>query len=296
MDWAALFRFLLESAIFLTALSLGLRATPSDALCILRHPGNLSHAVLAMNVVMPALALALALNFSLPPPVKIALFALSVSPLPPTLPKKALKAGGRRDYTVGILFTAAVLATVLVPLTVAIGSSLAGIPLRMSASATAAIVFMSVLAPLGLGIVVRIVSPRLAERTAGPIGVLAAAILAAGVLLILFVLRNALLTLVGDGTLLAFVVFTIVGLTVGHLLGGPLAETRVVLALCTASRHPALAAAIVQVNFPHEPMAIAAVVLFVLVCEITIAPYSFYWSRRHQSRQAIAAPPGLRHS
>jgi BASS family bile acid:Na+ symporter len=296
MDWAALFRFLLESAIFLTAFSLGLRATPSDALCILRQPGNLFGSVVAMNVVMPAVALVLVLNFSLPPPVKIALFALSVSPLPPTLPKKALKAGGRRDYTVGILVIAAVLATVLVPVTVAIGSSLAGIPLRMSANATAAIVFMSVLAPVGLGIVVRTVNPRLAERAAGPIGVLAAAILAAGVLLILFVMRNALLTLVGDGTLLAFVVFTTVGLTVGHLLGGPSADTRVVLALCTASRHPAIAAAIVQVNFPHEPMAIAAVVLFVLVCEIAIAPYSFYWSRRHRSQQAIAAPPGLRQS
>jgi BASS family bile acid:Na+ symporter len=286
MDKAALFRSLLEAAIVLTGFSLGLRATPGDALCVLRNPGNLIRAVAAMNVAMPVVALALAWSFPLHPAVKIALFALAVSPLPPTLPRKALKAGGREDYTVGILVTASAFAIVLVPVTLAVGSELLDIPLRLSAWATGAIVFKTVLAPVFAGILVRLISPRLAELAAGPIGIFATAILMTGVIIILFAIRHALIALVGDGTLLMFVTFAVAGLGVGHLLGGPQSETRSVLALCTASRHPAVAAAIVHANFPQQPLPIAAVVMCLLVGEMVSA---IYLRSRRRAPQPIAA-------
>jgi BASS family bile acid:Na+ symporter len=48
-------------------------------------------------------------------------------------------------------------------------------------------------------------------------------------------------SLLGDGTVVAAVLLSALGLLVGHLLGGPDPENRTVLALATVSRHPGVA-------------------------------------------------------
>jgi hypothetical protein len=47
-------------------------------------------------------------------------------------------------------------------------------------------------------------------------------------------------TLVGNGAVLPIIAFVLVGLVIGHLLGGPTPENRTALAFSTASRHPGL--------------------------------------------------------
>jgi BASS family bile acid:Na+ symporter len=86
-------------------------------------------------------------------------------------------------------------------------------------------------------------------------------------------------TLIGNGTLLAIVVMTAIGLAVGHLLGGPLDEGRPVLALATAARHPAIAAAIAQAAFPDAPLVPAAVLLDLIVVALVSIPYT-RWVKR----------------
>jgi len=61
------------------------------------------------------------------------------------------------------------------------------------------------------------------------------------------------------------IAFVAAGLAIGHWLGGPDANDRTVLALSTASRHPAIALSIAKANFPDEPRLGAAIVLFLLV-------------------------------
>jgi bile acid:Na+ symporter, BASS family len=58
------------------------------AVHLFRRPGQLVRGLVAMNLLMPMFAVALAVMFDLNPAVKIALVALSVSPIPPVLPKK----------------------------------------------------------------------------------------------------------------------------------------------------------------------------------------------------------------
>jgi BASS family bile acid:Na+ symporter len=53
-----------------------------------------------------------------------------------------------------------------------------------------------------------------------------------------------MISLVGNGTILALGAFTLAGLAAGHLLGGPNRDDCTVLALATASRHPGVALAI----------------------------------------------------
>jgi BASS family bile acid:Na+ symporter len=57
--------------------------------------------------------------------------------------------------------------------------------------------------------------------------------------------------LVGDLTLVAIVVFVVGTFVIGHLLGGPERELRVVLAFASSGRHPATALAIASANFPN---------------------------------------------
>ena len=55
-------------------------------LYVLRRPALLARSLLAMYVLMPIVAVALAVAFDLIPSVEIALLALAVSPVPPLLP------------------------------------------------------------------------------------------------------------------------------------------------------------------------------------------------------------------
>src|SRR5215831_6598412 len=99
---AALFILLIKISVALNVFALGLTATGSDVVYLFRRPGKLLRSLLSMYVVMPAVAVTLALTFNLHPAVKIALGVLAVSPTPPLLPRKALKAGGRENYAVGL--------------------------------------------------------------------------------------------------------------------------------------------------------------------------------------------------
>jgi bile acid:Na+ symporter, BASS family len=101
-----------------------------------------------MNVVMPVFAVVLIAALDLYPDVKIAIAALSVSPLPPVLPKKELKSGGKESYTIGLLAAPALLSIVFVPLALQVLGWIFSIPLALSLGAVAMIVLMTVLAPL----------------------------------------------------------------------------------------------------------------------------------------------------
>lgn len=105
----------LKASIVLSVIALGLWANFSDAIFLFRRPAELGRAFFSMNVVAPALAVILALKFNLYPGVKIALVTLSVSPVPPIFPKGAIKAGGKNDYTIGLMVAAAVISIVAIP-------------------------------------------------------------------------------------------------------------------------------------------------------------------------------------
>jgi BASS family bile acid:Na+ symporter len=79
-----------------------------------------------MGVVMPVFAIMLAAVFDLRPAVKVALVALALSPVPPILPMKEGRAGGKVTYAIGLLVAAALLAIVLVPLILEIIERLSG--------------------------------------------------------------------------------------------------------------------------------------------------------------------------
>ncbi len=285
MSIATLLPLLLKTSLALLVFSLGLSATLQDTTYLFRRPGQLARALGAMFVVLPVTALILARALEPPAAVKIALVALALSPLPPTFPRKALKQGGRVSYVAGLLVAATLVAVPLIPLSLELIERQRNLPLQMRPAAVLALVFWSLLLPLLAGIVVRRASPALAQRAAGPITTIAFAVLVLGVIPILVRVWPAMVSLVGNGTLLAMVLLVVVGLAAGHLLGGPDPEDRTVLALSTATRHPAIAIAIAQANFPDQKLAPAAILLYVLVSVVVALPY-LKWAKRHH----VAAP------
>lgn len=94
-----------------------------------------------------------------------------------------------------------------------------------------------------------------------------------GILFILFNALPAIPPLIGNGTVIAIIIFILIGLAAGHSLGGPDPDDRTVLALSTVSRHPGIAIAIAHINFPEQKLALAAIVLYLLVNAVVTILY-----------------------
>ena len=286
MALQTLIPFVLKASVLLTIFAIGLRASAQDATYLFRRPAKLVRALLAMNVLMPLFAIVLVSIFDFSPAVRIAIVALSVSPIPPLLPNKMVKAGGTDSYAIGLLIAVSLLAIIWVPLAMEIIERVGHVPLQMSAASVATLIMMTVLLPLGLGVAVHSLMPALAQRLAKPISLVSSVGLLVCVVAILIAAAPSLWSLVGNGTVVAFTAFVVVGLAFGHLLGGPEPENRTSLALSTASRHPGIAIALAQANFPEQKLAMAAVLLYLLVNAVWSVPY-LLWTKRGQADVGI---------
>lgn len=287
MDLATLIISVLKLSVILTVFALGLGVTVGDILSLRERPGHLLRSLTAMNLVMPLVAVGLATALQLKPAVEIALVALSISPVPPLLPRRAVKAGGKPAVAFGLLIAAGLFAIVFIPAALELIGLVFKVPVRLSAIAVARIVGMTVLLPLGAGIALKALVPALAERVARPLSLAATVMLFAALLPVLITKWPAIVSLFGNGTLLAFTAFVVVGLAVGHLLGGPDPDDRTVVAYSTASRHPGVALTIAAANFPGQKLVVPALLLYLLVGAILTIPYAAWRNRRAKA----AAPP-----
>ena len=271
----------LQVSIVMTVFSFGLMTTVGDVLYVVRRPSLLARSLVAMFVIMPIFAVALAMAFELLHPVEIVLVALAISPVPPLLPGREQKAGGHASYALGLMMIAAVLSIAIVPAEVEMVGWYLMKPFAMSSATIAGIALKAAVLPLVAGMVFRALLPDVAARIANPVGLIATALLVVGVLAILAAAFTQVISLVGNGSIVAMAAFVIVGLAVGNALGGPAADDRLVLALSTASRHPAIALAIAKANFPDEPHLGATIILYLVVSLLVGIPYQVWQTRRN---------------
>jgi BASS family bile acid:Na+ symporter len=267
--------------VVLTVIALGLRASLDDATSLFRRPALLAKALFSMNVVMPACAAAIVLLTAPSPPVAVALMALAVSPVPPILPQKVVKAGGAAASITGFFVAASLLAIVFVPVAAWLLGGAVGEALHVSIAKVALILLATALLPVAIGVVIHRLAPVWAERIAKPVSIVGAVLLLGGVLPILIKALPTMLELFGNGTLLAFIAFTLVGLLAGHLLGGPDPDERTVLAFTTSSRHPGVALLIAGTFFPDQKRLLAALLLYLLVNALVSIPYQRWAKHRH---------------
>jgi BASS family bile acid:Na+ symporter len=288
MNLVTVILLMLKISIMLLVFGIGLSASREDITHLFRRPAKLLRTFLSMNVILPALAVLLALTFDLRPPVKIALVTLAISPVPPLLPKRHAQAGASGGYSIGLLFTMAAIAIIYIPGAIGVLDHIFPASLHMPFLAVANVALLTVLVPLAAGVLVRSAVPRFAQRIARPVTLVATLLLILGLLPVLVKSMPAIVSLIGDGTVAAFAVFVIVGVVVGHFLGGPRPEDRTVLALATATRHPAIAAVIAIANFPDQKMVFPAILLYLLVNVILCLPY-MVWAKRRSVARAVAS-------
>jgi BASS family bile acid:Na+ symporter len=278
MDTKQLVLLALQVAIFATVFGFGLQAKLDDVAYVLRRPSLLLRSLLAMFVVMPIVAVILVKVFEFRMPVEVVLIVLAISPVPPLLPKKERKAGGAPSYGLGLMLVFGITAIVLTPLLVEVMARVFDRPVSMSPGAIARIVVVMILVPLVAGMIVRALLPRPAAWLLNPVRWAATGLLLLGVLAVLAGSWSAIWAATGGGTLIAIVAFLVVGLAVGHLLGGPDPEHAAVLALSTACRHPAIALAVASANYPNERFG-GIILLYLIVSAVVAIPY-VKWQRQ----------------
>ena len=286
MDFRQMVLLAFAVSIMLTVFGFGLRATFDDLLYLVRRPGLLARSLVSMFLIVPVAAVVLVRVFDLDPRLEIALVALAFSPVPPMLPNKAGKIAEERGYPLGLVATMALLSIIIVPVAMELLGRVFNLDLAMSSSMVASTVIKSVIAPLLAGLLVRRFLPGLAQRIGKPVAIVGGVLLATAVLVVLVSTASALWALVTPPTVLAIIVFVVVGLAAGHLLGGRDPEHAAVLALASATRHPGIALAIAAANFPLERIGVV-ILLYLLVSAIIGFPF-VKWKR---SRVVAAADP-----
>jgi len=274
-----LIRLAILLSIMLIVLSFSMLATWRDATCLFRNPSMLLKSLLSMNVILPLFAAAVVGFFSLRPAVAIALIAVSVSPVPPFLPVKQLKLVGHQEYVYGLLGASSLLSIVLAPLTVLLISIAFSKEAHISPVAIGRMVALTVFTPFALGLIIHRLNPTFAVRASPIANKVGTLLLVVAFVPVLIKLWEPMMALIGDGTLLAIIAFVVVGLAVGHLLGGPDPHSRTVLALATSTRHPGVAMVISAATVQGSKFVAPALILYLLVAAITTAPYTI-WRKR----------------
>jgi BASS family bile acid:Na+ symporter len=275
MDAATLLKLFILSSVCLIVLSIGMQTRPGTAIEFLKDPLPVSKALIAMFVAMPLFTLLVTQALPLERPVRVALLALSLSPMVPLLPRKEVKLGATYDYAIGLQAAASVASLVAAPLFILLFSRVFGWEISFDPMPMLVVLLLTVGVPLVAGVLVNRFAPDLAARLSGPIGKAATVTLALGALILIALSWRYVLAAVGNGTLLAIALMTLFGLAVGHVLGGPAEGNRHALAVATASRHPGVAIALAGLVGlePMQPV-LGAILLYMLAGAVFSMPYT----------------------
>jgi BASS family bile acid:Na+ symporter len=243
----------------------------------------LLRSLLSVLVIMPIVAVALAWMFDVQRAAEITLVALAISPVPPLLLTKEAKAGGQPSYGLALMVVLSLLSIATIPATVEILQRVFARPLGASSGAIALAILTMAVLPLIAGMLVRAALPALAGRIDAPVAVVGRVLLPVAVVLLLAGTWRTVWAAVGEGAVVVMIAFVVVGLVVGHILGGPDRDHSIDLALSTACRHPAIALTTASANFPDQRLA-GTVLLYVLVSAAVVMPY-VAWQRARTERR-----------
>jgi BASS family bile acid:Na+ symporter len=289
MDVKELLPIVAQCALGFIVASIGMRAQARDVLAAMRDTKLVLKGLLAVNIIVPIVALAITAILPINPPVRVGIVVMAVSPMAPLVQMKMRQGGLDTSHAIG-LYVALILSAILfVPATVALFSALYPGEVSISVAAVAKMVSITTLLPVGVGLAIGNWAPAFARRAAPIVMILGflAVLLLAG--LILYQRGGAMLGLIGDGTLLAIVITIAAGLLAGHWLGRPNPANSDALAMAAGTRHPGIAALIANANFT-DPRVMLTVALFLLTGIIMTVAYLVWQTRRQRGDGHGSAP------
>ena len=250
-------------------LSVGLGLNVGQITAPLRNLRLVAMSLLANFVLMPVGAVVLARALRLVEPLAVGLLLLGVAAGAPFLPKLAQIAKGNLAFAVALMVLLTVITVAYLPLVLPL--FLPGVSVNPAKIAVSLVLLM--LLPLAGALVVNAKLPAAAARVKPVIDRLSTLGLVLVVLLLVVVNFSNVLSLFGTGAILAGLLFIALGYAVGWALGGPGADTRLVLGLGTAQRNIAAALVVGGQSFSN-PSVVVMVVVVAVVSLLILLPLS----------------------
>lgn len=240
--------------------------------------------LVANFVLAPAAAWGVAAVLGLSDSLTLGLLLLGTAAGAPFLPKLAAIAKGDVAYSVGLMVvlmtvTVAYIPLVLVPL-------VDGVEVAAWDIAQPLIFFM--LMPLLIALLVRSRYPD-AARLGAPLGQVSTTTLAIGAVVALGIVLPDLIDAFGTGAFIAAVLFIVLSVSIGYLLGGSMRETRLVTALGTGQRNVSAALLIATTSFGDDAEVLVMVMVGAALMLAILMPLSAELGRRAPQSGAVAA-------
>lgn len=270
----AMFVFVVSSM-----LAVGLSLTVGQIVVPLRNGKLVALALLGNFVLMPLGAFVVARLLWLDESLRVALVLLSTAAGAPFLPKLAGIAKGNLAFAVGLMVLLMVLTVGYMPLVLPL--LLEGVSVDPTKIARSLVLLM--LLPLALGLGVKARYALAAARVRPFLDRVSTLSLAFLTVLIFAVNINNLVALFGTRGVLASILFLCVGVSIGWFLGGPVPDTRGVMALGTAQRNIAAALVVGGQNF-DDPKVVVMVAVVAIVGLLVLFPFARALAVRSEAR------------
>lgn len=283
--WAAQVPLLLQ----IIMLGMGMTLRPRDFAIIGRRPWALLLGVAAQFTVMPLLGWGIANALSLSAVLTAGMILVGCSPGGTASNVMVFLARGDTALSVAMTSVSTLLAPVLTPILVLL---LVGEDLPVSASDLFVSIVKIVLVPVLLGLVLRLLLPRLVERVIDVLPLISVAGITAVVLAVVAGSASTLLS-VGLLIVLAVVLHNLAGLALGYAVGRvcrmPVSSRRA-LSIEVGMQNSGLAAALATVHF--SPAAALPAAIFSVWHNVSGSTLASYWSRRPVEGDDVTSPKG----
>jgi predicted Na+-dependent transporter len=245
--------------------SLGLSLTTQQIIDPLKNVRMVILALVANFILVPALAYGITILFNLDDTLTIGLVLLSTAAGAPFLPKLVDVAKGNIAFSVGLMVLLMVVTIVYLPLVLPL--LLGDVEVSPWDIAQSLIVMM--LIPLVVGLFIKARYEEAAAKIQPPFGMAANIALLTLTVLGLVLNFSSMIALVGTRGILAGIIFILVALIIGYLLGGSNPRNKSVMGLGTAQRNISAALVVAAQNFSSDVitylMVIAIIGLVVLM-------------------------------
>ncbi|PWU11259.1 MAG: transporter [Verrucomicrobia bacterium] len=250
-------------------LAMGLGLTVAQIIAPLRSVRLVGLSLVANFVVMPVVAMGLAKLLALDEPLGLGLLVLGTAAGAPFLPKLAQIAKGNLAFSVGLMVLLMVITVGYLPLVLPL--LLPGVSVNSGKIARSLVLLM--LLPLAGALAVKAKFPVAAARLKPPLDRISNLSLILVIALLTVVNFKSVLGVFGTRGILAGLLFIAVAGGVGWLLGGPAADTRIVLGQATAQRNIAAALVVGSQSF-KDPKVVVMVVVVAIVGLLILMPLS----------------------
>ena len=280
---AELITALVKLSLFIIMFALGLGLLRQNFLRLWQNPSLVLRSLIAVVILVPLSAICLLKGLpDLPAPTRHAIALMAACPSAPFILRKSSKVGADADIAGPLQLFFALLSILTVPVTIFCFKILfARTGWDVTPETVAPVILQTQILPLGLGFLVRQLSPDWADKLQRPLIKLSNILFPVIILLILVKAAQPLMQFLGSSvvTLVAMMIMVAMALLIGHLSGGPGEKTRTTLALVTSMRNPGLAMLLAS-KFASDVVFIrAAIAAYVVLTALGSIPY-LSWRKR----------------